>query len=64
LEIDEQSNDEDDRQAHALLRTSPTRVAVSQSPIPQGTVTTIPQPDLDHHGFAVSTTILQFFPLF
>lgn len=54
LEIDEQSDDEDDRQAHALLSASPNQVTVSQSPIPQRPVTMLPAGD--HHGFAVCVT--------
>ena len=62
-EIDEQSDDEDDRQAHAFLRASPnqTMVTVSQPPVPhvqRATVTTTPRPlpptGQGHLGFAVS----------
>jgi hypothetical protein len=66
-DIDEQSDNEDDCQAHAFLRAPPsqvTMVAVSQllPPIVQGVVATTPfQPSpptsLDHFGFAVSTVL-------
>jgi len=63
-EIDEQSDDEDDRQAHAFLSATPNQVpvvAVSQSPpTVRGVTATAPQPPptgQDHFGFAVSMAI-------
>lgn len=59
LDIDEQSDDEDERQAHALLRASPNQV-ILHSPIPQSAVTTVPRlssAGRDHSGFAVSGII-------
>lgn len=61
LEIDEQSDDEDTRQAHALLRASPDQavdIVVSQPPVltTQGAIATTASHTghQGHLGFAVS----------
>jgi len=72
-EIDEQSDDEDERQAHALLHAAPGQVTVPvsqpQLPAVHGIdVTAIPQllppTNQGHPGFAVSTISLSEFAQF